>query len=274
MVASNQSFHDFEQAGWEDAGVVANYHEHLSEVTTQSVSAILDAAGVREGSRVLDVATGAGYIAGAAAQRGADAIGLDFSEPQVRQARARYPAVRFEHGDAEALPFEAETFDAVLNGFGMCHLPDPYAALREAYRVLKRGGRMAFTVWDAPERAVGFGALYAAIHAHGSLDVGLPQGPNFFLFSDPDQSKSALTNAGFISPSFRQVPQMWRVSDPDKVFEVLSGATVRASATLRAQTSQAREAIRAALRETICAYKTGTHFEVPAPAVLACAVKA
>ena len=125
MANSDRSFREFEQAGWENAGVVANYHEHLSGVTTQSVEALLDAAGIRGGSRVLDVATGAGYIAGAAAQRGADAIAIDFSAAQVRMARDRYPTVRFEQADAEALPFDPQSFDAVVNGFGMCHLPEP-----------------------------------------------------------------------------------------------------------------------------------------------------
>src|SRR5262252_3212548 len=71
MASSGQAFREFEQAGWESASVVAKYHEHISGVTTQSVEALLDAADIRSGSRILDVATGAGYIAGAAAQRGA-----------------------------------------------------------------------------------------------------------------------------------------------------------------------------------------------------------
>lgn len=273
MASSSRSFHDFERAGWEDSDVSAKYHEHLSGVTTQSVGAILDAAEVGRGSRVLDVATGAGYIAAAAKKRGADAIGVDFSQAQIRAARERYPDIRFEQGDAEALPFDAEAFDAVVNGFGMCHLANPDAALRDACRVLRHGGRVAFTVWDAPERAVAFGALYAAIRAHGSLDVGLPVGPNFFLFSDAEHSKTALTNAGFVSPSYRQLAQTWRVSEPDSVFEVLSEATVRAAATLRGQTPQAKEAIRAALRKTISLYKAGAYYEIPAPAILAAAVK-
>lgn len=273
MANSGQSFREFEQAGWEDSSVVAKYHEHLASVTTQSVGALLDAVGIRSGSRVLDVATGAGYIAGAAAQRGANATGIDFSATQVRMARERYPTVRFEQADAEALPFDPETFDAVVNGFGMCHLPNPDVALREAFRVLKRGGRVAFTVWDTPERAVALGAVYAAVRAHGSLDVGLPAGPNFFLFSDPEQSTKALLSAGFVLPSCRQVPQVWRVSDPDKVFEGIAEGSVRAAATLRAQSPTATEAIKTALRDTVAAYKCGDDFEVPLPAILATAVK-
>jgi ubiquinone/menaquinone biosynthesis C-methylase UbiE len=273
MANSGQSFREFEQAGWEDSSVVAKYHEHLASVTTQSVDALLDAVGIRSGSRVLDVATGAGYIAGAAAQRGANATGIDFSGTQVRLAREKYPTVRFEQADAEALPFDPDTFDAVVNGFGMCHLPNPDVALREASRVLKRGGRVAFTVWDTPERAVALGAVYAAVRAHGSLDVGLPAGPNFFLFSDPEQSIKALLSAGFVSPSCRQVPQVWRVSDPDKIFEGIAEGSVRAAATLRAQSSAAREAIKTALRDTVAAYKRGDDFEVPLPAILATAAK-
>ena len=273
MANSDRSFREFEQAGWENAGVVANYHEHLSGVTTQSVEALLDAAAIRSGSRVLDVATGAGYIAGAAAQRGADAIGIDFSTAQVRMARDRYPTVRFEQADAEALPFDPQSFDAVVNGFGMCHLPNPDVALREAFRVLKSGGRVAFTVWDIPERSVGFGAVYVAVRAHGSMDVGLPAGPNFFLFSDPEQSAKALLAAGFVSPSCRQVPQVWRVSDPDKVFHSIAEGSVRAAATIRAQSPAAREAIKAAMRDTVAAYKRGDSYEVPMPAALATALK-
>lgn len=273
MTNSGQSFREFEQEGWEDSGVVTTYHERLSGVTTQAVDVLLGAAGVRNSSRVLDVATGAGYIAGAAAQRGAEVIGIDFSAAQVRMARERYPAVRFEQADAEALPFEPDTFDAVVNGFGMCHLPNPDVALREAFRMLKRGGRVAFTVWDTPERAVGFGAVYAAVRAHGSLDVGLPAGPNFFLFSDPEQSTQALRHAGFVSPSCLQVPQVWRIADPDELFAVITEGTVRAAATLRAQSPQARDAIRAALRDTVTAYKRGQYFEVPMPAIVATAAK-
>jgi ubiquinone/menaquinone biosynthesis C-methylase UbiE len=188
-------------------------------------------------------------------------------------ARETFPAVRFEQADAEALPFEPGTFDAVVNGFGMCHLPNPDVALREACRVLKPGGRIAFAVWDVPERAVGFGAVYVAVRAHGSMDVGLPVGPNFFFFSDPEQSTNALRDTGFVSPSCKQVPQVWRLSYPDELFEVVTEGSVRAAATIRSQSPGARDAIRAVLRETVMAYKRGDHFEVPMPAVIAAAVK-
>ena len=117
------------------------------------------------------------------------------------------------------------------------------------------------------------GTVYAAIRAHGSLEVGLPAGPNFFLLSDPEQSTKALLTAGFVSPSCRQVPQVWRVSDPDEVFQSLVEGTVRAAATIRAQSPPAREAIRAAIRNAVAGYRCGDSYEVPMPATLATAVK-
>jgi hypothetical protein len=66
---------------------------------------------------------------------------------------------------------------------------------------------------------------------------------------------------------------VWRVSDPDKVFQSIAEGSVRAAATIRAQTPAAREAIKAAMRDTVAAYRSGDSYEVPMPAALATAVK-
>lgn len=272
-MTSERTFADFELAGWENEATAAEYDRHLSLVTTQSTEALLDDAGVGSGHRVLDIATGAGYVAAAAARRRAHPIGIDFSSTQVRLARQRYLDIRFEQANAEALPFESESFDAVVNAFGLCHLPHPDLALREAFRVLKPGGRFAFSVWDVPERTVGFGALYAAIRAHGSMDVGPPGGPNFFMFSDAEQSIQALRAAGFANPTFRQVPQVWRVAGADELFAMVATGTVRAAATLRAQSTQAKQAIRESMREAISGFRRGDGYEVPMPAVVAAGIR-
>jgi SAM-dependent methyltransferase len=273
MDSSRRAFADFERTGWEDAGIVAGYDEHLSVVTKQSIPALLDGAGVFARSCVLDVATGAGYAAAAAFRRGADAIGIDFSAAQISLARKRHPVVRFEQADAELLPFAPSTFDSVICAFGICHLPNPDQALREAHRVLKPGGRVAFSVWDLPERAVGVGTVYDAIRAHGSMDVGLPTGPGFFSFSDPEHSIKVLRAAGFASPIVRQAPQVWQLDDADSIFDRIAESSVRAGIALRSQSPTAIVAIRAALRRKVSEYKRGTHFEVPMPAIVAAAIK-
>ncbi len=120
---------------------------------------------------------------------------------------------------------------------------------------------------------VATGAVYAAIKAHGSMDVGLPVGPNFFLFSDPERCKASLLRSGFVQPRVVHAAQAWRVPSPETVVETIVRATVRASATLRAQTPEARRAIIAAIKDTIEAYRRGEGYEVPMPAVVAAATK-
>jgi ubiquinone/menaquinone biosynthesis C-methylase UbiE len=271
MADSTTSFRDFEHQGWSTESVAVGYRDHLSGVTAQAIGALLDAAGVGRGTRVLDVATGAGYAAAAAAERGAVAVGVDFSTTQLILARREYPAIEFREGDASALPFPDRSFDAVVSNFGMPHFPDPDAFLGEALRVLRSGGRTAFSVWASPQESIGFGIIYGAVQAHGRMDVPLPPGPNFFLFSDPAQCERSLHAAGFRLATVTKVPQIWRVTSPDAHFEAIMKGTVRAAALLRAQTPEALASIRDAIRKAAGAYARDGALELMMPAVVAAA---
>ena len=273
MARPTPTFRDFEYAGWSNRSICEKYDHYFGVVTRQSMEALLDAAGVSEASRVLDVCTGAGYGAGLAAERGAQATGIDFSAAQVELACANYPAATFQEGDGTNLPFPDDTFDSVVNSIGIPHFFDPDAAFREAFRVLKKGGRFAFTVYDAPERSVGFGAVYQAVEAHGTMNVEIPQGPNFFLLSDPGESRNRLAKAGFRSVKIIVQPLIWRLTSPDDAIEAVLQGSVRAAATLKAQTSEVWPRIRATISEILSEYKRESIYEVPMPVVLASATK-
>jgi len=219
--------------------------------------------------RVLDVACGPGYVAAAAVSRGAQSTGIDFSSEMVSEARIRYPGVDFREGDAEALSFDDSSFDAVVLNFGMLHLGRPEQALREAHRVLRPGGRIAFTVWDTPDKAVGFGIVISAIQKYGDLNVPIPAGPPFFRFSDPEESKRVLNEAGFINVVVTHVPQTWRLASPDALFEVMYNGSVRNAALLRGQKPEVLEKIRNEIRVEV--ERAGNEF--PMPAVLSSAEK-
>jgi SAM-dependent methyltransferase len=266
-----EAFHEFERSGWERAS--AHYDEAFGALTRQTADALLDAAQVSTGTRVLDVATGPGPIAAAAAARGAQVVGLDFSRAMIAEAQRRDPAIAFREGDAEALPFDASGFDAVVMNFGLLHLARPEAAIAEAHRVLRTGGRYALTVWSAPEEAVGFGMVLRAVQEHGNPNVPLPEGPPFFRFSTPAEFRTTLELAGFSGVDVRTLPLTWRVSSPEGVFEAVSKGGVRTSALLRAQTPAALEAIRAAVRRGAESYAKDGAFLVPMPAVLASGTK-
>jgi SAM-dependent methyltransferase len=234
------AFRTFEHAGWES--IPTRYHDAFGDLTTQAIEPLLAAVDVRRGVRMLDVATGPGYVAAAAAQRGANVVGVDFSAAMVAEARRRYPAVTFQEGDAEELPF-----------------PD--------------NSKLGFTVWAQPEEAVGFGMVLSAIQNHGSMHVPLPPGPPFFRFSDPAECRRTLLEAGFVAPEVMLVPQTWRLRSPDALLEIMQESTVRTAGLLRAQTSEALQAIRAALRDAVGSYQKGDTIELPMPAVLATAIK-
>src|SRR3954453_8826636 len=97
------AFNAFEAAGWEER--VSGYDDFFAPITTRLVGPLLDAAQVDRGTRVLDVASGPGYVAAAAAERGAVVIGVDIAEGMISLARRRYPALDFRSGNAESLPF-------------------------------------------------------------------------------------------------------------------------------------------------------------------------
>ena len=265
------AFRALEHAGWQ--GAARRYDDAFGSLTRQAIDPLLDAAQVLAGARVLDVASGPGYAAAVAAQRGAQVTALDFSGAMVEMARSQNPGIEFREGDAAELPFKDGSFDAVVMNFGMLHLAQPERAVAEAFRVLCPGGRYAFTVWTKPEEAVGFGIVLDAIRKHGNPDVPLPPGPPFFRFSDASECDNVLKVAGFRNVDVRKVPQVWRFSARGLLFDAFLAGTVRTQALLRAQSAPALEAIREAVGRVAGEYENHGTVEIPMPAVLAAALK-
>jgi ubiquinone/menaquinone biosynthesis C-methylase UbiE len=258
-------FAAFEQAGW-DANI-AGYDRAFGALARRSVPAVLDAAGVARGARVLDVCCGAGLLAAGALERGAEAVGLDFSAPAVALARRQVPGASFRQGDAQALPFPAGSFDAVVCGYGLMHLPEPAAALNEMLRVLRAGGRVAVSVWDSS--GVGFALIYEAARACGAADAALPRGPDAFQFGAPARMRAALAESGFADAAAQRFDQDWRVADLAGYLDAIRTGTVRSGAVLAAQSGAAAAAMRAHIAGRLARFRAPAGgFAVPMPAVI------
>jgi SAM-dependent methyltransferase len=125
-------------------------------------------AGIAKGERVLDVGTGTGVAALAAAHRGARVTGLDLTPALLAVARenakiAGRDDIEWTEGDAEALPYADASFDVVVSQFGHMFAPRPDVAIAEMHRVLRPGGRVAFATWP-PEHLVG--RIFAFVGRH------------------------------------------------------------------------------------------------------------
>jgi ubiquinone/menaquinone biosynthesis C-methylase UbiE len=135
---------------------------------------LVDAADLHAGWRVLDVATGSGNAAIAAARLGATAVGVDYVPVLLERGRRRAAAeglpVELVEGDAEALPFPDASFDAVTSVFGAMFAPDQRQAAAEILRVTRPGGTIALVSWS-PDGFIG--DLFRATAAHAPPPAGL-----------------------------------------------------------------------------------------------------
>jgi ubiquinone/menaquinone biosynthesis C-methylase UbiE len=271
IILESEKFRAFEHAGWEL--IPTGYHQAFGSLTSQAITPLLDAARVTGGMTFLDIASGPGYVAAAAAERGATALGVDFSAAMVAHARQLHPDIEFREGDAEQLPLDNELFDAAAMNFGILHLGQPEKALLEAYRVLRSGSRFAFSVWASPDEAIGFGIVLRAVELHGKPRVDLPNGPPFFRYSDAEECKRALIAAGFESPTVTKVSQLWRLPAGDGLFNAMKDSTVRTAGLLRAQKPGELNKIREAMRAELGKYTKKDLVELPMPALIAAGIK-
>lgn len=165
----------------------------LATFTTPAAASLVEFAQVSAGQTVLDVACGTGVVALTAAQRGARVQGLDLSPALLADARRNAAVIEvgieFTEGDVEALPYADASFDMVLSQFGHMFAPRPDVAVREMLRVLKPGGRLAFSTWP-PELVMG--RLFALVSSYLPGPPGVAATPDW---GDPRVVRERLGNA-------------------------------------------------------------------------------
>ncbi|MEU1708031.1 class I SAM-dependent methyltransferase [Streptomyces sp. NPDC005706] len=184
------AFDAAERTMW--AGRTEAYAMSFGRLCAHTVPTLLDAAGVGAGTRVLDVGTGTGTAALAAAERGALVRAVDADAGMVAEARRR--GVAAEVAVLPDLPFQDGEFDAVVGNFVLNHVGRPRTALAELRRVLRPGGRLAVTLWGA-RRGGGQELLGAACAAGGAVPPSyLPR-----LAPDEDFERTPRGLAGLLS---------------------------------------------------------------------------
>jgi SAM-dependent methyltransferase len=191
---------DRSAAGWDAHG------PQIRMWLRTATDAMIEMAGVRPGSRVLDVAAGAGDQTLDLAERvGPQGVVLATDLSPALVARTRGNAERAGHaqvaaqvGDAEHLPVDSGTFDAAVCRLGLMFLPDPLQGLREMHRALRPGGGVCTVVFSRPERNPCVATLLGTALKHASLPPRDPYAPGGLLsLGKPGRVDELFRQAGF-----------------------------------------------------------------------------
>jgi len=196
------------------------WHAQIAAFTRGATDAILEAAQLRPGMRVLDLASGVGdpalSIAAAVGPSGrvtASDMGPGMISLAQELARKKgLPNIEFREANAESLPFADSSYDVLTCRFGIMFFPDLAKALRECFRVLKPGARAAFVAWGKKEQPF-FAATAGILLKHVPVPPPPPDpdAPNITMFGQSNRLRHALEAAGFINvhEEARIVPGTW-----------------------------------------------------------------
>lgn len=206
---------------------------------------LCDTADLRAGWHVLDVATGSGNAAIAAARHGCDVVGIDYVPSLLERGRARAEAeglpVELLEGDAEALPFAERTFDAVVSVFGSMFAPDHARTASEMLRVTRPGGTIALASWT-PEGFIG--QLFRTVASH----VPPPAGVQSPLLWGTEAHLRELFGDGLASLEVTERDFTFRFRSPEEFVEFFR---TRYGPTLKAFAALADDDARAALEHDL-----------------------
>lgn len=249
------------RAGWEQTARGWDTHREWIEQSMGPVShAMIEAVSPQPGHVVLEAAAGlgeTGLLAAELVHPGGRVIISDGADAMVEAAKRR--AEERGAGNVEVTPMELEwldmdaaSVDSVLVRFGYMLVPDPETALRDARRVIRPGGRLAFAVWDAEARNPWIDAGMRALAEHGLAGWPVPAGtPGPFALQDRERLLDLVAGAGFVLPQIEEVALTFRSPDVATARERFVGVSGRARVALEqapaAQRDAALEALDAAL---------------------------
>lgn len=230
------------------------YERYVGRWSRQVAAEFLDWLALSLGLRVLDVGCGTGALAGAVLERCAPAavVGLDPAEGFLTLARVRVsdPRVRFERGEAQALPFEGDAFDAAVSGLVLNFVPDAARTAAELRRVVRPSGIVALYVWDYAGEMQFMRRFWDAAAALDAQAAALDEGKRSPICA-PDALARLFSGSGFEAVETRSITIPTVFADFDDFWSPFLGGQGPAPGYTMSLTEDARAALRDRLRETL-----------------------
>jgi ubiquinone/menaquinone biosynthesis C-methylase UbiE len=243
--------------------------------------AIVAAAQVRSGVRVLDIACGTGEPAISIAEllaHSGEVVGVDISPAPLKIARDRATQrglsnVTFQQADAHELPFPDNSFGGITSRLGVMFFPDLPRALREMHRVLRPECRATLLVWGPMAQPYFQTTIGTVLHLLPGA-VAPESGRKMFALGDPGVLSQALLQAGFsqVKEEIVTVPWTW-LGTPKEVWEYFQDVTVPFASLIQSIPADRREEIDAEVVNAISQYYDGTSIKFTATVNIAIAVK-
>jgi ubiquinone/menaquinone biosynthesis C-methylase UbiE len=233
---------------------------------------LVDRLDPEPGQTLLELAAGTGetgfLAAGRLGSRGR-LISSDFS-PQMVQAAARVANelgisnADFRVLDAERLDLDDASVDGVLCRFSYMLMGDPLQALRETRRVLRSGGRVAFSTWGAPERNPWMTLSGRLMIERGLMEPFSSDGPGVFAMPDADTIVPLVREAGFGAVQVEEIDLRWRLDSRDELWVLASELQGPVALAIAALADDERRTVRAALEARAAEFAAGDGYELPA----------
>ncbi|HEX7128032.1 MAG TPA: methyltransferase domain-containing protein [Thermodesulfobacteriota bacterium] len=256
-------------AGWETA------RQDLWEVSRPVSEWLVERLDPRAGETVLDLAAGLGDTGFLAARRVGETgrvLVTDFAPRMLAAARRRAAElgianVEFRELDAERMALESECVDGVVCRWGYMLMADPAAAFGETYRILRPGGRLAFSVFGAPERNPWASLVGGILVAEKHVPPPAPGSPGIFALSDPTRIHRLVTGAGFAPPEVAEIGIAWRFPSPDAYWWFLTEMAGALSPVLHRLAPADQATVRSRIDEAARPFRAGDGYTLPAVCV-------
>jgi enediyne biosynthesis protein CalE5 len=281
-VGSLQELTDLQKAQWSAAASGWERSGDWFEKNSGGLSEWLcEAAGIRPGMQVLDVACGSGNPAAMVAERvrpGGRVLATDLSPDMVAVTRRKAQRLKVDNldvreMDAQALTFADASFDAATCRFGLMFPPDPVRAASEICRVLKPGALFATAVWDVPAKNPFFTSISSVVAEFVPMPPLDPAAPGVFRLAPPGELERVLRSAGFSDVRIEARPITLTYGSLGEYWQIQTDLAAPLRAALASLSPDRVAELKAKVFEALATHMNGAEVNLAAVPLCASATK-